>query len=202
MTTEAMRELATAVVERRNQIGLTQEDLANRGGPSTATIRQVETAAQDSYRPRTLFALDASLNWEQGTALRLARGETTAERVRLAAKSGPRDLEPPGTTEEDYVAAEMELPPADLFRALRAAPSHALIYELTTRLEQAEHDARDLEHYRGLYLNLLSELAEAEAAAEGGDGDADADDAGGSAPTRTYPSVVPEAARKSTKPED
>jgi hypothetical protein len=67
--------LGDAVRRRRERLGLTQEDVASKGGPSTATLRSIEAAAAESYRAKTLYALDEALGWIRGTAVAIAEGE-------------------------------------------------------------------------------------------------------------------------------
>jgi transcriptional regulator with XRE-family HTH domain len=70
--------LASAVRARRDELGLTQEQVAAAGGPSTATMRLIESALAQSYRQRTFRQLEEALGWERGTCRRvLAGGEPT-----------------------------------------------------------------------------------------------------------------------------
>lgn len=64
ITDPAVRnQLAVYVRERRDFLGLTQEDVRGVGGPSTATMRLIEGALQDSYRPSILRGLERALRW-------------------------------------------------------------------------------------------------------------------------------------------
>lgn len=67
--------LAKVVVDRRSQLDLTQADVAERGGPSTETLRLIENAKQEKFGERTLFRLDRALQWPDGTAQKIVRGE-------------------------------------------------------------------------------------------------------------------------------
>lgn len=67
--------LGDAVRRRRERLGLTQQEVAGRGGPSTATMRQIEGALADGYRAKTLYALDEALGWFRGTCLSIFEGE-------------------------------------------------------------------------------------------------------------------------------
>lgn len=101
MTSTGWTELARAVVKRRSQLGLTQEQITARGGPSTATLRLIESAGQESYRGRTLFALDLALGWDEGTSLAISRGEVDGDwPARVMPVTRDRD-EPPGHSGED-----------------------------------------------------------------------------------------------------
>ena len=46
--------LAAHVRDRRTDLGLTQEDVRFAGGPSVATVRNIEGGAHPSYRPAIL----------------------------------------------------------------------------------------------------------------------------------------------------
>jgi len=90
--------LAKAVAARRQELSLGQQALAERALTngrriSFQTIRNVEAAAQASYRDPTLLALDAGLGWQDGTASAIFNGappapapEVEVERDELAAR--------------------------------------------------------------------------------------------------------------------
>lgn len=70
---------------------LSRRSLAARCGPSAASIRDIELNCRpEKFRLRTLHALDHSLGWTPGTALRLATGDpelTNDEFAQLAYES-------------------------------------------------------------------------------------------------------------------
>lgn len=66
--------LAKYVVDRRNAYGWTQEDVRAAGGPSTATMRLIEGARQDSYKPRVLASLERALLWRPGSVDAILNG--------------------------------------------------------------------------------------------------------------------------------
>ena len=67
--------LATVVRRRRERLGITQDDVATKfDGPSVATMNTIENAQGESYRAKTLFALDRALSWERGTSVQLLEG--------------------------------------------------------------------------------------------------------------------------------
>jgi transcriptional regulator with XRE-family HTH domain len=72
---EGWERLGRAVKARRERLGLTQEEVASRGGPSTATLRNIEGAQGTGYRARTLYQLDEALGWTRGCAVAIAEGE-------------------------------------------------------------------------------------------------------------------------------
>ena len=91
MTTNDRDRLASYVRERRDALGLTQEDVATRGGPSTATLRLIETASPESpvaFRPKSLRQLETALGWEEGSAHAILRGGVPAERPNGRRPSG------------------------------------------------------------------------------------------------------------------
>lgn len=71
--------LAEAAQRRRAQLGLRQNDLEYRGGPSGATVRNIEQCARATYSPKTLRQLEAALEWERGTAGEIVNGQPDPE---------------------------------------------------------------------------------------------------------------------------
>jgi transcriptional regulator with XRE-family HTH domain len=65
------RRLAEAVKRRRFELGIAQDDLADRGGPSVVTVRQVEQAKLRRPQGLTMAALDRALGWASGSAARV-----------------------------------------------------------------------------------------------------------------------------------
>jgi hypothetical protein len=63
-----LQDLAQAVRDRREQLGLGQIDLAHRGGPSLGTIQNIEQGARERYASRTFAQLDRALVWTPGSA--------------------------------------------------------------------------------------------------------------------------------------
>lgn len=68
------RLLAEVVRRRRERLGITQEDVVRVGGPSIGTMRTIENAQADSFRPKTLRSLDVALGWEPGASQLLLGG--------------------------------------------------------------------------------------------------------------------------------
>jgi hypothetical protein len=59
--------------DRMAELGMTQTDVAEAGGPSAARLRQIDAIADRDaevigFQPGTLRKLDAALRWEQGSA--------------------------------------------------------------------------------------------------------------------------------------
>lgn len=72
--TTTWQRLGHYVRERRLHLRLTQHDVAAAGGPSIATIRNIEAATHDSYRGRTLNQLEDVLGWERGSVDAILNG--------------------------------------------------------------------------------------------------------------------------------
>ncbi|WP_067483848.1 hypothetical protein [Actinomadura hibisca] len=66
--------LARFVLERRNELGLKQEEVRQAGGPSTATLRNIEGASQASYKPHILAGLERALQWKTGSVQAILSG--------------------------------------------------------------------------------------------------------------------------------
>lgn len=84
------RRLAEYVVTRRRALGMNQDDVKAAGGPSAATVRNIEGALNKSYKPHVIGRLERALRWEQGSIDSiLAGGEPTPiEAMRPAAEPG------------------------------------------------------------------------------------------------------------------
>jgi len=67
-TPEQMFRLGKAVLERRDELGLTQPQLAAADGPSTTTVGGIENGTARNVTVRTLEKLDAGLRWAKGSA--------------------------------------------------------------------------------------------------------------------------------------
>jgi hypothetical protein len=72
--TDDWQRLAACVRDRRSDLGLTQEETAAAGGPSTATLRLIENGRQGGYRPAILRALERALQWERGSVRAILDG--------------------------------------------------------------------------------------------------------------------------------
>lgn len=74
MTAKALQRLATAVKQRRAELGLAQGDLSGRGGPSIVTVGQIERGQIEKPQASTLSRLDKALRWAPGTAAAVLAG--------------------------------------------------------------------------------------------------------------------------------
>jgi transcriptional regulator with XRE-family HTH domain len=59
--------LGNEVRSRRTELGLTQVDVADRGGPSVETLRAVENDRAGRLSPRMRRALERVLRWQSGS---------------------------------------------------------------------------------------------------------------------------------------
>lgn len=67
--------LARYALQRRRDLRLSQQEVADRGGPSVATTRVIETGRTGNLRPRKANELDRALAWKLGTTFGLLHGE-------------------------------------------------------------------------------------------------------------------------------
>ncbi len=73
-TDDLLLRFGRIVRERRDYLGLRQDQVAARGGPSTTTLTKVENGTPPAPTPGTLRKLDVGLGWEQGSATRAVSG--------------------------------------------------------------------------------------------------------------------------------
>lgn len=71
---EDRQRLARMVKERRDELGVRQDQMRDRGGPSTTKMTEVERVIGPTPTPQTLRKLDAGLGWAQGSAARVLAG--------------------------------------------------------------------------------------------------------------------------------
>lgn len=193
MTENGWQAIGRIAKERRERLGLRQDELAQYGGPRVSTVGKFERAAQESFPLRTQHQMEKALGWSR----------TIIEQVVSSIDSGE-------LTAEDW---EFDLVHEDVPDMSRGADDSDAIDASAGRLEGFAQvfslipaEARD-EAMRAALLAIFPFLDARGASAlgrelrdalppNGGDGNADAD-AGGSAPTskRTLKAVeVDEAA--------
>lgn len=105
------RRLGTYVTRRRTELGLTQSQVQARGGPSVATVRNIERAIQDRYRDSALRSLERVLDWPSGAVDRILAGGEPKEAAPTAGFAYPGD--------DQLAAAEA------LLRAIRDNPNRS-----------------------------------------------------------------------------
>lgn len=87
--------LARITKERREFIGLSQEELATYGGPRKSTVGKIENARETSYSPRTQQQLEKALGWSRGSVRMILLAGTEYDE---------EDLE---SVAADYIEAEL-----------------------------------------------------------------------------------------------
>lgn len=117
--------LGRAVVRQRIRVDLTQEKVAALGGPSSETMRLIESAGRSNYRLSTVRRLDEILHWPPNGYLYALAGEDPYlamtkddwnwreyddymhpdSRARLEAKYGPREEDVTGDSEDSFPTA-------------------------------------------------------------------------------------------------
>lgn len=88
----SVQDLAQAVRERREQLGLRQSDLATRGGPGLGTVQNIEQGARDVYSSRTVAQLDRALGWASGSSQALLTHGHIPQSVTCAPSDDARAL--------------------------------------------------------------------------------------------------------------
>lgn len=71
--TDDYRALGRAAKRRREQLGITQEQMQDHGGPSPASVRNIEKGVARP-RGRTMLELDRALGWKPGTSEAIVAG--------------------------------------------------------------------------------------------------------------------------------
>lgn len=109
-TMAGWQRVAEAVRRRREDLGMTQLDVAAAGGPSIDRIQAIESARTDRYSARTLGRLEAALRVVAGSIRALAEGRDDV--LRAAPDPEP---ERPAAREAPPTTAEL----ADIVNTLR-----------------------------------------------------------------------------------
>jgi transcriptional regulator with XRE-family HTH domain len=122
--------LGVAVRQRRRELRLTQEEVRELGGPSTATVRLIEKGEPTDLRRGTVEQLEKALQWETGSVELIMLGEKpiplVPESVRpsddtsgVLASLPPEALEGLGAAERAEVVAAMRLRGLERAREVR-----------------------------------------------------------------------------------
>lgn len=72
------KHLGDLIRERRKKLKLTQADVQERGGPSTATLRLIEGGRHTDFRPSTSAPLERILGWQTGSIDNVLAGKEPA----------------------------------------------------------------------------------------------------------------------------
>ena len=133
--------LGTYVRERRTELGLTQEEIATRGGPSTATLRLIE-GGKGPFRAKSLRQLADALHWTPESPRAITAGREPAEVLELHQDSGAaingHAVRPLASVSTE---PEPEPPPAEVsisLDAVRAIVGPALVDTATSIRRHAE----------------------------------------------------------------
>lgn len=73
------RLVADAVKERREHLGMRQEDITAAGGPSKALMYQLESGATKSYQDVKIANLEKALRWSPGSVKAVRDGQQPSE---------------------------------------------------------------------------------------------------------------------------
>ena len=103
--------LGRAVHERRNELSMTQGDVAQRSGLSVSSISGIERGAHQNIRVTSLVALDRALRWEEGTAALHYSGLVS---VRQAVRSFGHSPVPKGSEYVELLKALARLTDGDI----------------------------------------------------------------------------------------
>lgn len=80
MSTNGWRAVGLLAKQRREQLGLTQEQVADRGGPKVTTVGKFERAAA-RFPTRTQAQLESALGWKAGVIAMVATSINSADRT-------------------------------------------------------------------------------------------------------------------------
>lgn len=161
-TSDDLARLGRAVRTMRLILGLTQDGLTSRGGPSDVTIRGLENGSGKRPNGDTLRKLDAGFGWPAGFASKILRGEAdVVEDLDEEGRLSPSLL--------DYEAAPRwpEQTPEQLEQAYanwraRETPVEDLAHEIAVRdsmLARKEEELRSLEREFAVAQVRLADMA-------------------------------------------
>lgn len=109
MTSEtAAQRLGRLVRERRKQLKMTQADVQEVGGPSTATLRLIEGGHHTDFRDGTGAALEAAIRWQSGSIDNVLAGDdptplqpgTASQKPQRQGQTGSQFADPREALEE------------------------------------------------------------------------------------------------------
>lgn len=98
--------LGDAVRLRRKQLGLTQADVATRGGPSVETLRAVENNRAGRLSRRSRRALERAVEWEAGSVDEVLSGGASRVPGTPPADVGPTTAQPAALASDHFAMAE------------------------------------------------------------------------------------------------
>lgn len=113
------------VRDRREELGLRQDELKAIGGPSSTTMVKVEKGTPPAPTPLTLRRLDAALDWVDGSAAAtLAGGEPSVAAVGID-EEGPAVVAPARASEVGRSAQTRKHAAATIWEALKDTEGEA-----------------------------------------------------------------------------
>lgn len=172
MTTRDLDRLGEAIRTTRELLELTQDQVAERGGPSDVTLRGLENGLGKKPNGDTLRKLDIGLGWPRGAAAKILRGAADVV-VSGDSESGPIPFV------LDYEEAQAMMPPADVQAELNERDAQRfdleqanqwserpiyeqstsdLLIELTGRFRDQDKRIRRLEDERSALQGRIAEL--------------------------------------------
>jgi len=144
--------LARVARERREFIGLSQEELADYGGPKKSTVGKIENARETSYSPRTQQQLEKALGWDRGSIrlLLTAGTEYDDDQLESVAVDYVEDELPDltrsnsvGVSEEDEETLLYRRPAGitdEKWRQLKARTRNLVEWEIEQALKEIDED--------------------------------------------------------------
>lgn len=100
--------LGRAVLARRDELDLSQLDVAAAGGPSDTTLSRIENGLATSVSKITLRRLDAALAWNSGSARRVYTGTGDPTPLEPGTITVGPDARPPTSATDVPVGAGVE----------------------------------------------------------------------------------------------
>lgn len=152
------------VRDRRAELGLTQPEVDELGGPSVLTLRAVENNRAGRLSPRLRRSLERVLKWEMGSIEAVLEGGSPKEIQQSPTPSAPP---PPAPGSDRFALARRVLSMKETFGKHRdqmeASARKALSEEITRSAREAEGGIIALmpwldETERGEAIGLLAEL--------------------------------------------
>lgn len=155
--------LGVVVRDRRAELGLTQTDVDELGGPSVLTLRAIENNRAGRLSPRLRRSLERVLKWESGSIETVLEGGAPKEVQQPSTPSPP----PPSPGGDRFALARRVLSMKETFGKHRdqmeQSAREALSEEITRSAREAEGGIIALmpwldEAERGEAISLLAEL--------------------------------------------
>ncbi|MDF1705049.1 MAG: helix-turn-helix domain-containing protein [Aeromicrobium sp.] len=145
--------LGRLIRERRDRLGLTQADLASRGGPSTTTMSKVEYGKLIPIPRQTRAKIEASLDWAPGSVIAVIEGGEPTDGATTAGRAP--DFGWAGAGEELVEGRGGQLDPAAVNNALQAAQEAQIRFERAVDellVAEADFDRKQMAAFRIMAL--------------------------------------------------